>query len=113
MTKVEYRKSAASNIGGAAGGLLGGIGTTLIVTAAVSNPVGWALTLGAGAVGVVGGIAGAIGGKKIDKAIWDENVDQIVHVYEFFGVATTRDTQPPPVLSPNAVMGAYKRKVNE
>lgn len=111
MTKIEYRKNTASNLGGAAGGLIAGLGTTLLVTFTVSNPVGWALALGAGAVGVVGGIAGAIGGRKIDKAIWDEGTDQVLHVHQFFGLPLLRHQNPIPIVEPKTLMELYDKKV--
>ncbi|KAJ3036233.1 hypothetical protein HDU99_010513, partial [Rhizoclosmatium hyalinum] len=78
---VEFRKDAASNLGGAVGGFAGYIGATAAAAALMSNPVGWGV-IGVGFVGgLVGGIGGMVGAKAVDESIWSSELDSLEHLF--------------------------------
>ncbi|ORY44023.1 hypothetical protein BCR33DRAFT_717142 [Rhizoclosmatium globosum] len=74
---VEFRKDAASNLGGAVGGFAGYIGATAAAAALMSNPVGW------GVIGV-GFVGGMVGAKAVDESIWSSELDSLEHLFWYF-----------------------------
>lgn len=90
---VDYRKSAASNLAGGAGGLLGTLGV-FAGAALLTTPIGWGVTLTACAVGLGGGIGGAYAGQALDGWLWDSDVDMFVHMFWFFGLGAFDRSRP-------------------
>ena len=113
ISKVRQRKGMASRLGGTAGGILGGVGTTVTVMALVTNPVGWAVTLGGIGAGVAGYVGGSFAGTTIDNAIWDETEDEAIEIYHYFGDSIKRRSRP--IWSKWKILGRYeeKREVDE
>ena len=113
ISKIKQRKKMASRLGGNAGSILGGVGTTVTVMALVANPVGWAVTLGGIGAGVAGYVGGSFAGTTIDNAIWDETEDEAVEIYYYFGDSIKRRTRP--IWSKWKILGRYeeKREIDE
>ncbi|ORY29214.1 hypothetical protein BCR33DRAFT_724731 [Rhizoclosmatium globosum] len=75
---VEFRKDAISNVGGAAGGLVGYIAATATAAALLSNPLGW------GVIGVA-----------VEEAIWSSELDSLDHLFWYFKLGELdRDANP-------------------
>eukprot|EP00931_Biecheleriopsis_adriatica_P078238 TRINITY_DN51695_c0_g1_i1.p1 TRINITY_DN51695_c0_g1~~TRINITY_DN51695_c0_g1_i1.p1 ORF type:complete len:550 (-),score=95.96 TRINITY_DN51695_c0_g1_i1:153-1802(-) len=110
ITGVEQRKSAASHLGGALGGLGAGTG---VVALCFTPPLGWSALAAGFACGVGGGLAGGYGSAKIDGLIWDESEDHVMLVYEFFDIPAKRGQMPRPVMNPQELQEKFSNKFKQ
>ena len=107
-TVVELRKNAAGSLAGGAGGLGGAA-----AGAAVGSLVGPVGTVIGGLVGgIAGGLSAAIGGQKLDEAIWDAEEDTKEVAFEFLHYPYTRWKVPKPV-RPKELQARYEKRLGE